>query len=263
MDAAPAPPELELTLPEPAPEPDPTTLGRVEGRVLDTRTGRGLVGIDVVVSGACQRGGMFASAYTDQLGRFQLEMPAGECTVEGSYGDATTGEHSIRIEAQRTLTVDLEIDPRALAAALAKDPPENCPGSKRHEVIVGNQPSQRDLDDTVREVLDGGNVPDQRASVVRAEIEGGRTVSASALPEAYVLQTRAELEAEAKRTNADVWHIAFYELHATATCARVAVGGNFVQPRRKLKTCCCTAHDFYEKRRGKWKFVKRIRETCA
>lgn len=231
--------------------------------MLDARTGRGLVGIDVVVSGACQRGGMFASAYTDQRGRFRLEMPAGECTVEGSYGDATTGERSIRIEAQRTLTVDLKIDPGALAAALANDPPENCPGSKRQEVIIGNQPSQRDLDDIVRAVLDEGTIPDGRTTVVRAEIGEGRTISASALPETYVLQTRAELEAEAKRTNTNVWYIAFDELHATATCARVAVGGNFVQPRRKLKMCCCTAYDFYEKRRGKWKFVKRTRTSCA
>jgi hypothetical protein len=254
--------KMVLELPEPT-KPDRATLGNVEGRVIDSRTGAGVPGIEVTVSGACQGDGGFGSTYTDQLGRYRIEMPKGDCVLEGRYGDATTGERKIRIEPRRTLTVDLKIDHRALAAALAKDPPENCPSSKRDEVVMGSVPTHADLDDIVRAVLDKNDIPDGRSKVVRAEIEHGRTVSRNALPEGYVLQTEAELEAEAKRTNSDVWYVAFYSVYATKSCAMVLVGGDFVQPRRQLKMCCCMANDFYEKRNGRWQFVKRTHQACA
>jgi hypothetical protein len=251
-----------LEFPEPT-KPDPSTLGTVEGRVTDSRTGAGVVGIDVTVSGACQGDGGFGSAYTDQLGRYRIEMPKGECVVEATYGDATTGERKVRIEPSRALVVDLKIDHGALSAALAKDPPENCPTSKPTEVVVGSEPSQSELDEIVRAVLDRNDIPDGRTKVVRAEIEHGRTVSPNALPKGYVLQTEADLESEAKRAKSDVWYVAFYSVYATKTCARVLVGGDFMQPRRQLKLCCCMATDFYEKRSGRWRFVKRAHEACA
>lgn len=255
-------PKMLFELPEPI-KPDPATLGNVEGRVTDSRTGAGVSGIEVTVSGACQGDGGFGSTYTDQHGRYRVEMPKGDCVLEGSYGDATTGERTIRIEARRALTVDLEIDHRALAGALAKDPPENCPSSKPDEVVMGSVPTPADLDDIVRAVLDKNDIADGRSKVVRTEIEDGRTVSRTALPEGYVLRTEAELEAEAKRTNSNVWYVAFYSVYATNTCARVLVGGDFVQPRRQLKNCCCIATDFYEKRNGRWQFVKRTHQDCA
>ena len=241
----------------------PSTFGIVEGRVTDSRTGAGLVGIDVTVSGACQGDGGFGNAYTNQLGRYRIAMPKGECVVEATYGDATTGERTVRIEPSRTLVVDLEIDHDALSAALSKDPPENCPSSKPNEVVIGNEPSQSELDEIVRAVLERDDIPDARTKVVRAEIEHGRTVSPTALPMGFVLQTNADLEAEVKRAHNDVWYVAFYSVYATKTCARVLVGGDFIQARPQTKLCCCIATDFYEKRNGRWHFVKRAHEGCA
>jgi hypothetical protein len=253
---------IPFELPE-STKPDPSTLGIVEGRVTDSRTGAGLAGIDVTVSGACQGDGGFESAYTDQLGRYRIAMPKGDCVVEGTYGDATTGERRVRIDPRRALTVNLEIDHGALAAALAKDPPENCPTSKPNEVVVGSEPSQTDLDEIVRAVLDRNDIPDARTKVVRTEIGHGRTVSPNALPRGYVLQTEADLESKAKRSQSNVWYIEFYSVYATKTCARVIVGGDFVQSRWQLKSCCCMATDFYEKRNGRWHFVNRAHKACA
>lgn len=155
-----------LELPEPA-KPDPAALGKVEGRVTDSRTGAGVAGLEVTVSGACQGDGGFGSVYTDQLGRYRIEMPKGDCVVEGNYGDASTGERTVRIEPRQTLIVDLEIDHRTLAAALAKDPPENCPGSKQNEMVLGSEPPQSDLDDIVHAVLDQNDIPDGRSKIAR------------------------------------------------------------------------------------------------
>lgn len=222
-----------------------------------------MVGMNVTVSGACQGDGGLGSAYTNQLGHYRIEMPSGDCVVEAVYGDATTGERTVRIDPRQTLVLDLEIDHGALSAALAKDPPENCPSSKPNEVVEGSEPSQSDLDAIVHAALDRNDIPDGRTKVVRTEIEHGRTVSPNALPKGYVLQTEADLESEAKRSQSNVWYVAFYSVYATKTCARVPFGGDFVQSRPLLKLCCCIATDFYEKRNGRWHFVKRAHKVCA
>lgn len=207
---------------------NPATRGIVEGRVTDSRTGVGVTGLEVTVSGACEGSGAAGITYSDQHGAYRIEVPEGDCVLEVTYGDATTGERKIHIEAGRTLTVDLKIDHGALAAALAKDPPERCPSSKPGEVVMGSVPTQVDLDEIVRAVLDKNDILTARNKVVRAEVQDGRAVSRDALPEGYVLRTRAELEAEARRTNHDVWYLAFHYVYATNTCAAVLVGGDFV-----------------------------------
>ena len=84
--------------------------GRVAGRVLQTETGEGLTGAQVVVSGTS------IGAVTDENGRYLLpRVPAGSQTVEATYLGRATGSETVSVSAGQTATADFSLEPLAIA----------------------------------------------------------------------------------------------------------------------------------------------------
>ena len=76
--------------------------GRVAGRVVQTETGAGLTGAQVVVSGTS------IGAVTDENGRYLLpRVPAGSQTVEATYLGRVTGSETVNVPAGQTATADV------------------------------------------------------------------------------------------------------------------------------------------------------------
>jgi len=104
---------------------------------------------------------------------------------------------------------------------------------------------------------------------VQFELDGQSRLSDAALPHIssrhFVAKPRAQLRDEADRTRNEITFIGFSDIYSDGTCGIVDVGADFLAPTRQpaTKRCCCTATDVYEKRDGRWVFVRRAHEVCA
>jgi TonB-dependent receptor len=84
--------------------------GRVAGRVVQTETGAGLTGAQVVVSGTS------IGAVTDDNGRYLLpRVPAGSQTVEATFLGRSTGSVPVNVSEGQTAIADFSLEPLAIA----------------------------------------------------------------------------------------------------------------------------------------------------
>lgn len=88
---------------------DPLRQGVVTGRITEARSGRPMVGVQVVIPGPN------IGALTDADGRFQLrDVPAGEVTVRVQRIGYATMERTVTVVSGQTVVVDFELTQEAL-----------------------------------------------------------------------------------------------------------------------------------------------------
>jgi len=85
------------------------------------------------------------------------------------------------------------------------------------------------------------------------------------LPPPYVAMTKAELEAEADRTNASVGFIHIFGVEAHGDDADITIGGDVALPAatRKHKLCCCEGTDHYTRANGVWTYAGTGMQICS
>jgi hypothetical protein len=241
-------------------------LGAVEGLVVDARTGAALAGVDVTIGGPCRGGDDVAWTLTDEHGFYRVELGRGICDLSARFGAASADRDGFEIRPAQTIVVDLTLDHAKVRAALRKDPPVHCPSSRPNAIIEGHTTSQADLDAVAAAVLersatDKGWIPDAGdTAFVLAEIGPGRHLTTLALKPGFILKTKDALQADADRLGTDVRYIDFWSIYSDGTCAIVSVRGSLMMPRKQFRMmcACCDATDVYEKRRGRWAFVRRL-----
>lgn len=247
--------------------------GELEGRVLDSKTSGPVPG--VMIFAFCH-GADLRLAITDETGQYRLGVPAGTCNVDADVGTAAITK-TVEVVDSGPTHLDLELDHAELLQALRDEPPDHCPGSRPGDVVLGHTTSQADIDALASVVLArivAGQeaLADQGTSTtyVVGELRGGQRLGPAALPQGtsrtFVLKTRAEVQAEADRSGAEINYLDFESIYSDGTCALVRGGGDFVIPSSKrfvTKQCCCTGTEIYEKQNGRWVFVRRVHEICA
>jgi hypothetical protein len=241
----------------------PTAL---EGRVVDSATGAAVAGVGVEAASGSSSSD---EAFTDEHGRFHLEVDAGSAYVQLEYGSGST----IALAANHVTQRDLRLD-HAEVLQRAQRPPAACPSSPRGAVILGHSTPQAEIDAIAHRVLeryaaDPKTVPDgelaPHISFVRVDLDHHRRVGAGALPAGFAGKTRDELAGESKRLGSDVYYVDLRSIDADPTCALVWIGVNFVDRPRpgSIKTCCCSAAQLYELRNGRWEYVGNTETVCS
>jgi hypothetical protein len=86
-----------------------------------------------------------------------------------------------------------------------------------------------------------------------------------ALPAPFVAMTKAELDAEADRTSADVGFIHVFAVEVHGDDADIAIGGDVALPaaHRKHKLCCCEGKDHYTRTNGSWTYAATGMQICS
>jgi hypothetical protein len=254
--------------------------GVVEGHVTDATTGVTLAGITIYIGSRIHDREVVMTT-TDEHGYYRLELPPCGCELSASYGTASTDVDTVDIHEHQKTVVDVSVDHSALEAALREEPPLNCPGSLPNTIVEGHSTSQADLDAVANAVLarfaaddstlpDGGMLTPGVVFVV-TDIGGrpNRHLSENALPSRsrrrFIAKTRAEVQSEADRLGRSVHFVEFAYVDSDGSCAVVWDGVGFVKPSKEspYALCCCTGVDVYEKRDGRWAFVRRAQEICS
>jgi hypothetical protein len=241
------------------------TVTAVEGRVVDSVTGAALPGIGVEAA----VGASSDDAFTDEHGRFHLEIDGGSAYMQLEYGSGSW----IPVAANQITQHDLRMDHAEVVQRAHRRPPIACPHSPPGTVIVGHSTPQAELDAIAHRVLeryaaDPKAVPDSgpaAAKFVRTDLDFHRSLTAAAVPARFVGKTRVELVAESKRLGSDVDYVDVRSIDADPTCAIVWVGIDFIvaSPSNAIKMCCCTAAELYELRNGQWEFVGDAEHICS
>lgn len=96
-------------------------------------------------------------------------------------------------------------------------------------------------------------------------VEDHRIFTAAAMPSAkFQLRTRDQLQAEAKRTNDNVYYIDITGVEIKGDTATLTVGVDFMMPDNSGgKLCCCSATQVWTKQNGKWTYKKTTSEICS
>jgi hypothetical protein len=255
--SAPAPPPPIHNTPAIA----PPTATALEGRVIDSVTRRPLPGVGVEAA----IGAVSDDAFTDEHGRFHLEVGAGSAYVQLEYGSGAW----IPLAANQVTPHDLTMD----HAEVSRRRQIACPSSPPGAVILGHSAPQAELDAVAHRMLeryavDPKAVPDgglAAARFVRTDLEHHRALTAAALPAGFVGKTQVELAAESKSLGSDVYYVDLRSIDADPTCAIVWVGVDYIAVPRPnaIKMCCCSAAQLYELRNGQWEFVGNAETECS
>ena len=95
-------------------------------------------------------------------------------------------------------------------------------------------------------------------------VEDHRIFTPTALPsQKFQLRTRDQLQAEAKRTNDNVYYIDITGVEIKGDQATLTVGVDFMMPDSGGKLCCCSATQVWTKRNGRWTYKKTTSEVCS
>ena len=142
------------------------------------------------------------------------------------------------------------------------------------------RPAGHDIDELVQQALadrfrardipDFAMLSDGRRIAVRRELPiAGLTLGPAALPRIdsyeFHLVSAATAQAEADRTKKDVPFIAVDRAAIAGDTATIWIGADFAAPAEPgmVKTCCCQAQAQFERREGRWVFVKWAVTMCA
>lgn len=249
----------------------------IEGYVRDKETGAGVAGVDI--DGGIN-GEYLKWATTDENGRFTLPVRPPQAELFLHIGEAKIHRSNIPATAGTTTKIDdLVVEHTDLLLERESHPPVNCPGSQPGAIVEGHTTSQADIDDLVaaalaRFVVDPDAIPDHgllakgKVSFINTTIDRDHRISSLAVkasPIPLVGKSYDELQDLANRTRKEINFIDFSEITSDCSCAFVSVGVDFTMPASEgeFKMCCCVGHDIYEKRAGRWVFVRRMAETCA
>jgi hypothetical protein len=250
--------------------------GVVEGYVRDAQTGKGLPGQWVSIG---RSGKVSAYVYTNENGFYTAAVQPWSNEVYVLTGDLDRAPTRILVHPHQTVRA-----PDVLLAHVDEvterdaDEPSNCPSSPPGAVIEGHTTSQADIDDLVVAVLnrfvsDPSAIPDHgllahggvaylNTNVRDQQVISPAAVKASPIP--LVGKSYFDLQDLADSTRKEINFIDFSKITSDGSCAFVHVGVDFTMPRRPgvIKMCCCTALDVYEKRTGRWMFVRNDSVMC-
>ncbi len=249
----------------------------IEGYVRDKETGAGVAGVDI--DGGIN-GEYLKWATTDENGRFTLPVRPPQAELFLHIGEAKIHRSNIPATAGTTTKIDdLVVEHTDLLLERKRNPPVNCPGSQPSAIVEGHTTSQRDIDDLVgaalaRFVVDPDAIPDHgllakgKVSFINTTIDRDHRISSLAVkasPIPLVGKSYDELQDLANRTRKEINFIDFSEITSDGSCAFVHVGVDFTMPASEggFKMCCCIGHDIYEKRAGRWVFVRSEGVSCA
>ena len=91
---------------QPLPPPPPT--GQIKGKITDAKTGEALIGANIMLKGTT------TGATTNEEGEYFIEkLTAGTYTLVVKYIGYTTKEETVEVAANRTVEVNIELDPSA------------------------------------------------------------------------------------------------------------------------------------------------------
>ncbi len=144
------------------------TTGKIAGRVTDEKTGKGLPGVNVIVSGT----GLGASANADGY-YFIINMQPGSYIVECSMiGYARQKAENIRVSANSTTNIDFLLNEEVIEGEVVVVT-ANAMSFKRDQVSSKQSVSSEDL--AALPVLDFEQVVNLQAGVVDGHFRGGRS----------------------------------------------------------------------------------------
>lgn len=249
----------------------------IEGYVRDKETGAGVAGVEV--DGGIN-GEYLKWATTDENGRFTLPVRPPQAELFLHIGEAKIHRSNIPATAGTTTKIDdLVVEHTDLLLERERHPPLNCPGSLPGAIVEGHTTSQADIDDLVgaalaRFVVDPDAIPDHgllakgKVSFINTTIDRDHRISSLAVkasPIPLVGKSYDDLQDLANRTRKEINFIDFSKITSDGTCAFVDVGVDFTMPASEggFKMCCCIGHDIYEKRAGRWVFVRSEGVSCA
>jgi hypothetical protein len=250
--------------------------GVVEGYVRDARTGKGLPGQWVLIGVS---GKHLTHTYTNENGFYTASVPPWTSEIYVMNGDPDLKPTRILVHPHQTVRA-----PDVLLAHVDEvterdgDEPSNCPGSPPGAVVEGHTTSQADIDDLVvavlnRFVADPSAIPDHGllskggVAYLNINVRDQQVISPAAIkasPIPLVGKSYFDLQDLADSTRKEINFIDFSKITSDGSCAFVHVGVDFTMPRRPgvIKMCCCTALDVYEKRTGRWVFVRNDSVMC-
>lgn len=268
--AAPPPPPPRVKLPQPA---------IVEGYLLDAKTKAGVQNVRVTVRSTDDD--VREVATTDDRGHYELLFDEPVAAIDAFIGSTTVEKSNLTLTSGKRTRVNLLVSHREVVAARADA--LRCPHSPPGAVIEGHTTSQADIDGVSRAVL--LRYASDRASSDDASIAAPADVpvstslrhqnhrndhlSSRAIPTTstirFIPSSITELQTQADQQNASFYFIDITSLYSDGSCAVVSIVEDIMAPTSKKagRHCRCTADDVYQKRGGKWHFVKRNSVGCG
>jgi hypothetical protein len=153
------------------------------------------------------------------------------------------------------------------AAQAAQNRPDYKPADAALQELVREALADRFVN---RDIPDMGLLKDAKSVLVLREMyEAGLTLGPEALPDvpgvSFSLIATEDARERANKTKQNVGYIAVDRPAIAGTTATVWLGGDFEMPSNPnvLKMCCCAGEAHFEKRDGKWRFVKWGAGRCA
>jgi hypothetical protein len=155
--------------------------------------------------------------------------------------------------------------------------PDQVAQAEIHEAATR---AQRELDAVAKAVLerylaDRMSVPDsgllehEPTVLLDRDLEydgTGATFTAGALPPGrFAVRSRAEMQADAERTNENVHYIFVHSLKIEGNRATFWVGVHLTIPGHPegLGNCCCSAEQVYVKKNGAWTYAETTSSVCS
>lgn len=268
--AAPPPPPPRVKLQQPA---------IVEGYLLDAKTKAGVQNVLVTVRSADDD--VREVATTDDRGHYELLFDEPVAAIDAFIGSTTVEKSNITLTSGKRTRVNLLVSHREVVAERADA--LRCPHSPPAAVIEGHTTSQADIDGVSRAVLlryASDRASSDDASVVapadvpvstslRHQNHRNDHLSSRAIPATstirFIPSSITELQTQADQQNDSFYFIDITSLYSDGHCAVVSIVEDIMDPQSKRagRHCRCTADDVYEKRGGKWIFVKRNSVGCG
>lgn len=216
------------------------------GEIVDCMTGEKIQGLRVIATDAQSR---LAEATSDATGRYRLQLSEGRYHVtafldveDGAY-DLDLGEIEIRVE--RTTVKDIRLDFARCPPALGRP----------------SAASDEERDALVAAVLDhhaAAGIVDARRPGPGPTYVTIRGVTTLALPPGnarkYIVTTRDDLQREAEQSGQEIWFLDIGHFEIAGSCATVSAGGDFVEPERHGRLCCCSETEVFFRHAGHWAF---------